>query len=230
MYKPAWYRWSYDMQRRDAKETIEKYWNKLQWRKDGGDYVLDVGCGNGDVTYEYIMPNLPESYARLVAIDYSDEMVEYARKQYKNPRLYYVKYDIGAEMDKQQYKHEPYDHIVSLYCLNWVQQQKQSIENMYKLLKPGGDMLVGFLAQNPIYEIYKEMAKDPKWAKYMSNVDYYVPPYQYSKDPAEEYCKLLSSYGFKNYSVEVYDKYYIYEGSDALKSKWTRFWNKISSN
>lgn len=206
------------MQRRDAKETIDDNWHKIQWREDGSDSIIEVGCGCGDVGYDYVLPKLPANFSHYVGVDSSTEMLEYARKNYSHEKMSYEKLDIGMDLDKQQYKHQQYDHVMSFYCLNWVQNQKQALKNMYNLLKTGGDMLVGILARNPVYDIYRIMSKDKKWSKYMTNVKQYISPYQYSVNPADDLRKLLASCGFKNIYVNAHDKCYTYEGSEALRS------------
>lgn len=63
-----------------AKKALDKFAPLLQWREDGGDgdSVLDIGCGNGDVTIELILPLLPPECRHLLASDMSDEMIKYA--------------------------------------------------------------------------------------------------------------------------------------------------------
>lgn len=217
MHSTALYRRANECQYRDAKETIDINWNKLNWSKTGGDTILDIGCGIGDITCEYIWPNCPENCDKLCAIDSCDEMIYYCRKNWSNPKIWWQKYDICGDLDKQTYKHEPYNHIVSYNCLNRVQDQKTAFQNCYKLLKNGGDMLWGGLAQSPVYDIYKEMSKDPKWSKYMSNVDQWISPYQWSKNPVEDYKKLMKSCGYKDYWAACIDKSWVYEGCNQLK-------------
>lgn len=220
MHKAALYQRSNGLQRRDAEQVLNEFSSVFQWRIDGCDSLLDIGCGTGDVTIDFILPILPINFSRLIGVDLSDDMVKFAREQYSYPRISFEKFDFGLELQKQLMRHiEPFDHITSFYCLHWIQNQEKAIQNLYKLLKPNGDILLVFLAQNPIFEIYKQMSQNKKWSKYMSDVDRFISPYQYSKKPADEFGRLLYSCGFKEYSVEVREKFFIFEGIDLLKSR-----------
>lgn len=220
MHKAALYKHSNGLQRRDAKQVIDEFSHVLQWRSDGCDSLLDVGCGSGDVTIDFLLPILPVNFQRLVGADISEEMVEFARQQYPDPRISFDKFDLNTDIDKQSFCNaKPFDHITSFYCLHWVQNQERAVQNMYKLLKPDGDMLLVFLAKNPIFEIYKQMSLSKNWAKYMTDVDHFISPYQYSKNPADQFGKILYSSGFTEYSVEIREKFFIFEGIDLLKSR-----------
>lgn len=41
------------------------------------------------------------------------------------------------------------------------------MEHMYDILKPGGEILLVFLASNPIFTMYERMAERTEWAEYM---------------------------------------------------------------
>lgn len=218
MHKAGLYQRSNGLQRRDAKQAIEEFGPVMQWRADGYDSLLDIGCGCGDVTIDFILPILPRNFSRLVGGDLSEQMVRHAREHYGHAKISFDKIDIGGDLSKYMRTSEPFDHITSFYCLHWVQNQKKAIQNIHDLLKPKGDCLVVFLAQNPIFEIYKRMSESPKWAKYMADVDKFISPYQYSKNPADDFGSLLYASGFSEYRVEVREKLFIFEGLDVLKS------------
>lgn len=167
---------------------------------------------------DFILPILPESFDRLVGADSSKPMIEYCQRKYSHAKVSFEMFDVGLMAQQNIHNSEPFDHITSFYCLHWEQNQMRAIKNMYKLLKPGGDMLLAFLAQNPIYDIYLELANDPKWAKYMTDVHRYISPYHQSKDPVEDVRKLLISCGFPENTIELRDKSYVFEGVDALYS------------
>lgn len=217
MHKAALYQRSNGLQRRDAKQVIEEFAQVLQWQSDD-DSLLDIGCGCGDVTIDYILPVLPMNFSRLVGVDISEQMVRHAREHYAHANISFDKMDIGADLSKYLRTAEPFDHITSFYCLHWVQNQKKAIQNIHDLLKPKGDCLLVFLAQNPIFEMYKRMAASTKWSKYMTDVDRFISPYQYAENAAEDFGSLLHASGFTDYSVEIREKLFIYEGVDVLKS------------
>lgn len=220
MHKAALYQRSNGLQRRDAKQAIEEFSHVFQWRSDGGDSLLDIGCGSGDVMIDFILPILPGNFKRLVGVDLSKEMIDFARKQYPNSRISFDTFDLALDLEKQMLRNtEPFDHITSFYCLHWIQNQEKAIQNMYKLLKADGDMFLVFLAQNPVFDIYKEMSTNKKWSKYMNDVDRFISPYHYTKKPADELGRLLYSNGFTEYSVEVREKFFVFEGVDLLKSR-----------
>lgn len=218
MNRAALYQRSNGLQRRDAKLVIDNYAQCLQWRPDGNDSLLDIGCGSGDVLIDFILPTLPRDFSRLVGVDLSEQMIRHAREQYGHPKISFNRLDISGEIDKYLCNLELFDHITSFYCLHWVQNQKKAVQNIYKLLQPDGDCLLAFLASNPIFEIYNRMSQNPKWASYMTDVNAFISPYQYSKAPAEEFGSLLYASGFTEYSVELREQVFIFDGVDTLKS------------
>lgn len=80
-------------------------------------------------------------------------------------------------------------------------------------------MLLTFLASSPIFSIYENMAKMPKWCKYMENVEKFIAPFQRSKKPREEYEEILSEVGFKSRFCRVEDREFTYNNVTILQSK-----------
>lgn len=216
----ALYQRSNGVQRRDAKQVLDEFGHLFQWRADGKDAVLDIGCGSGDVTVDFILPILPLKFSRLVGVDLSDGMLRYARENYQQyTKLAFEKIDIGGKLDLRTFP-EQFDHITSFYCLHWVENQKMALNNIYNLLTSDGDCLLVFLAENPIFEIYKQLSMDKKWAPYMTDVNRFISPYQYSANPADDFGSILYGAGFTEYSVVVREKLFVYDGIDVLKSEF----------
>ncbi|GAB0100130.1 Juvenile hormone acid O-methyltransferase [Sergentomyia squamirostris] len=215
MNKAYLYQKANSLQRRDAKEMLEEFGQLIQWRENGGDVILDVGCGSGDVLVDYLLPVLPPNYGRVVGADISEQMVRYARDTYGHlKRVSFTTLDIQSEEISMD---ETFNHITSFYCLHWVQNQKMAIRNIYNMLSPGGDCLLIFLANMPIFEIYEQMARNKKWAPYMTDVHKFVSPYQHSEKPVEEFWDLMYSAGFIDIRIELKENFFTYDGIDILK-------------
>ncbi|EDW64414.1 juvenile hormone acid O-methyltransferase [Drosophila virilis] len=206
------------VQRHDAKLILDEYATILQWRSDGQDSLLDVGSGPGNVLMDFVHPLLPKSYEMLVGTDISKKMVGYANKLYERyARTQFQVLDIGCEQLPDQLKGR-FDHVTSFYCLHWVQNLQTALHNIYNLLRnEGGDCLLVFLATNPVYEVYKVLQTDRKWAGFMQDVEQFISPLHYSDDPVKHFDKLLTEAGFVYRNVELRSEVFVYEGVRTLK-------------
>lgn len=123
MNKPRIYEKANGVQRRDAAEIIENYFERIRWRPEGHDRVLDIGCGSGDVTFDLVRPRLPNNYEQLVGSDVSESMVKHAKKTYVvDGRVCFTTLDISKKIPEDFAGR--FHHVVSFYCLHWVQQQR----------------------------------------------------------------------------------------------------------
>lgn len=224
MKKAALYQRSNGLQRFDAQNVLNEYAYRFQSRSNESESLLDVGCGSGDITMDLVLPILPLNFKRLVGCDLSQDMVDFARKKHKHANISFEQFDLGTDIGKQALKNaDKFEHITSFYCLMWVHDSKIAVENLYKLLKPGGDMLLVFLAQHPMYDFYKKQSQDIRWEQYMTDVDEFITPYQYSKKPADEFRSLLKECGFIDCDVEAREKCYVFNGVQPVISMFKRF-------
>uniref|UniRef100_A0A0K8TS48 Putative juvenile hormone acid methyltransferase n=1 Tax=Tabanus bromius TaxID=304241 RepID=A0A0K8TS48_TABBR len=219
MNQPKLYARANSVQRRDAKQILEEFADIIRWRTDKRDSLLDIGCGSGDVTMDYIVPLMPPTFSCVVGSDISDPMIRYANKQFQNSKISFVQMDINSDSETVRKRiPQSFDHVTSFYCLHWVKNLKQAVTNIYNLLKPGGDCLLVFLAKNYIFDLYKQLAVMDKWREYLWDVDKYVGPYQNSENPDMEFTKIMHSTGFTTYNVELRDKLFTYYGVDTMKA------------
>lgn len=125
MNRPELYHRANQVQRKDAKMVIQEFGNLFQWRLDGGDRVMDIGCGSANVTMDFLEPILPANYEKLIGSDISQKMVDFATETYCKtfPKVQFDQLDIGDDFMPKKYL-EQFDHITSFYCLHWISDTK----------------------------------------------------------------------------------------------------------
>lgn len=133
--------------------------------------LLDIGTGSGDVLVDYVAPVFAGTPCHLLGTDISEEMVKFAREQYASvENLEFDRLDILDIRNFLERHRQPFDHVVSFYCLHWVQDQPLAMGNIYRLLAEGGNYLMAFIGNMAIFDIYEEMAQTRKWSKFMFDV------------------------------------------------------------
>lgn len=110
MFNGELYRNINKVQRLVSKQIINDFSHMFQIRPDGRDSLLDVGCGTGDITADYILPVLPKQFSRLVGGDISESMLSVARKTVTNSKVSFEILDIERPIDNHIFS-TPFDHI-----------------------------------------------------------------------------------------------------------------------
>ncbi|XP_037037800.1 juvenile hormone acid O-methyltransferase-like [Bradysia coprophila] len=192
-----------------VRALMEEYKDKFNWRADGRDSLMDVGCAGGGHTMEFVLPILPKNFDRLIGIDNSSEMIAYAHKTYSRPNIEFKTFDI-VEGDTK--KLPQVDHIVSLYVFHLLSDHEKAVTNMFDVLKPGGDCFLAHLRYFGLYTAYELISRDPKWSKYITDVNDVIIPSYFSKCPESDLEQLLKKCGFK--SVEVSSREASFEVGD----------------
>ena len=210
MENAALYATSNQLQKRDAAVALAANLPAMTWKE--GERVLDIGSGSGDVTSSLLAPAIPVTCS-LVGVDCSREMVEFANESFGSKTISFHQMDIAKIHHPRDIFPAGFDKIFSLYCLHWVKDLQLAVRNIHELLVGGGQALVIFLASNPIFRMYRVLAKNIKWASFMlvdntlflccplftlsfQDVEEFIPVYQDTTDPAAEFGSLLSRTGF----------------------------------
>jgi trans-aconitate 2-methyltransferase len=99
---------------------------------EGGETVLDAGCGTGRVTAA-ILERLPQGH--VIAVDGSRAMVEEARRRL--PETADVREADLLELEVEQ----PVDAIVSTATFHWIGDHERLFSRLHAALKPGGRLV-----------------------------------------------------------------------------------------
>lgn len=211
------------VQRLEVQRLLAKYSPHFKWRSDGTDSLLDIGCGGAGITIDLILPILPEKFERLVGVDVSTEMIEHARKKYSMiANVSFEQHDLEVKLEHQSLcESKQFDVITSFYCLVWVQNQKNALRTISKLLKLGGCALLVLPSRASTFTAFERLVKYEKWAKYMQDFRKFIPIYYYAENPAEEMRNLLLLSGFSEFAVDVVEIEYNFSGPEEGKSKNT---------
>jgi ubiquinone biosynthesis O-methyltransferase len=105
-----------------------------------GRYVLDVGCGDGDLAVE-----LSKRGAHVVGIDASRAMIEAAKQRAELDK-------IDAEFQIATAQHLPFppdqfDIVIAVTILCFVKDAAPVFHEMARVLRPGGDLVIGELGK-----------------------------------------------------------------------------------
>ncbi|XP_047116009.1 juvenile hormone acid O-methyltransferase-like [Schistocerca piceifrons] len=183
-------------QQQFVNKVLEELWPVLEWRCEQGT-VLDVGCGAGDVTTHELLPRLPPGVS-VLAVDINPAMVAKAADRFSGPRLRFRQLDIGTPRIEETdvWRLGPFRKVFSFFCLHWVQDQRIALQNISKLLSPGGETLVIIVIGSPLYKMFENLATSSRWSTYMTDYRQFETPYLRAKDPVGELTKYLHEAGF----------------------------------
>ncbi|KAG0425102.1 hypothetical protein HPB47_027708 [Ixodes persulcatus] len=174
--KPELYVSSNRWQWRQNLLALERFQKSFRRDAQGEEQYLDLGCGTGDFSRECLLPRcLP--CRRIVAVDVSKDMVEYATSHFAHPKIVYDALS-AADDDVTGFvaRYGRFDHVFSFFCLNWVKDQAKALKNIALLMKPGGSCLLLFVATTPLMRCRQELALRTRWAKYAQICQDFVPP------------------------------------------------------
>lgn len=122
------------------------------------DTVLDVACGTGIITYEYA-----KLVNHVTGIDLTPAMIEQAKILQKEKKLYNVDWRIG-DVSILPFNDNSFSLVVTRYSFHHLHDPKVVLEQMKRVCKPGGKILVVDVTPDPDKKTaynYVEKLRDP---------------------------------------------------------------------
>lgn len=109
-----------------------------------GEAVLDIGCGAGFDAL--VAAHLVGPQGRVVGIDVSEDMIEKARENLAAlPELKNVAFQEG-EAESLPFPDQYFDVILSNGVFNLTVDKRKALEEVYRVLKPGGRLMIADMA------------------------------------------------------------------------------------
>ncbi|GFW98483.1 juvenile hormone acid O-methyltransferase [Trichonephila clavipes] len=214
MNDPELYSRSSPFQVRDASQILGVY--KKQMSPEDTDIVLDIGCGTGDVTTKILGPTLGR-FELLLGVDKSRDMVEYAQQHYNVDNIFYEVLDIAGDVSDFKEEWGTFTKVFSFYCLHWVKNLRRALRNIQSLMKNGGETLLVFVAQCPVFEMYERMADDGKWKAYMQDVNDFIPVTQHLAQPSFVFSQMMEEAGITAINCSTTNRSFAFTSTKMLR-------------
>jgi trans-aconitate 2-methyltransferase len=138
---------------------------------DGGERVLDLGCGNGVITAQ-LAARLPRG--TIVGVDASHQMIAFAAETFPTAAHPNLTFQV-ADAARLAFADE-FDLIVSFNCLHWVRDQAAVLDGMRRALTRTGRTHLRFVpqgARRSLEDVIEETRQVTPWKDYF--VDYRAP-------------------------------------------------------
>jgi len=113
------------------------------------EQILELGSGTGQLT-RLLTDRFPE--VLIDAVDVAEKMIAHSRIKFK--RFEQINWIVG---DAQTYwGGDRYPLIVSSSALHWVSDLRETCENIFQCLEPGGTFALGMMLQGTLKELHEQ--------------------------------------------------------------------------
>lgn len=198
----------------------------------GDEVILDVGCGNGQITAE-LSRCVPQG--RVIGIDASPEMIEFARKAFPQrhfPNLEFLTRDGQAIVTGDgSAAIGPCDLAFSNAALHWMHDQPAVLRGLHQVLRPGGRLIVSAGGRGNaagMIEVMNAVMSRSEWREFFVEFRF---PWQFSG--ADEFREWLIAAGFYVQRVELVPKQMPHNRTSLtawLRTTWMPYWQRVPTN
>jgi trans-aconitate methyltransferase len=176
---------------------------------EGGERILDVGCGDGKITAE-IAARVPRGSA--LGVDPSRDMIAFASGRFGPPAQANLRFEV-ADARRLPYRGE-FDLVVSFNALHWVAEQGAALGSIRAALKPGGRALLRLVPSGRracLEDVIEEVRHRARWSG--SFAGFRRPHVHFTP---EEYRALAEQAAFRVLRLHVEDKAWDFKTREAF--------------
>ncbi len=202
------YRKSSSSQQRWAQELMGKL------SLSGTERILDIGCGDGKVTFELsrLVP-----YGSVIGIDNSEDMIILAQRIYPPDKFSNLRFQV-KDARELEFKDE-FDIIFSNAALHWIVNHRPVLIGMSKSLRPSGRVLLQMGGRGNACEliyVIERIITHTRWNQYFTGFSFLYRFYG-----PEEYSIWLKDAGLEAKRIELIPKDMTHLGKEEFAS-WIR--------
>jgi trans-aconitate 2-methyltransferase len=189
---------------------------------DGGERILDVGCGDGKITAA-IAARVPRG--SVLGVDPSRDMIAFASGHFGPPGHANLRFEV-ADARSLPYRDE-FDLVVSFNALHWVPEQGEALGSIRSALKAGGSALLRMVPdgrRESLEDVIEEVRRRERWADRFAG---FQRPYVHFT--TEVYRDLAEKAGFRVARLHAEDKAWDFKTREAFAAfaratfvAWTR--------
>lgn len=128
-----WNSKSQTMWEEGSRKTIIPF---LKEHIEQGAHIADLGCGDGYGSYKLFN----EGY-EVTGLDLSQDMIDRANAHSNSSKLSFVQGDLTT----LPFSDEEFDGVMAINSLEWTEVPFQGLEEMKRIIKPGGKLCIGIL-------------------------------------------------------------------------------------
>lgn len=184
--------------RENRLEEIKKQAKEVAKHIKDGDAVLEIACGAGYLAIEIAK----FGKCKVTGIDISEDLVEIAKKNAKKSGIEVA--FLQANASRLPFHANAFNFIVCVLSFKNFKEPVLALEEMYRVLKPGGTVLIIDLNRKSSLQATKKVAEDMG----MKGLQAYIAgaiqrSISYSR---EEFDNFISQTRFKAYEIKQGDR------------------------
>ncbi|GIY97606.1 methyltransf_25 domain-containing protein [Caerostris extrusa] len=170
----------------DSAHFLKVIAEKFQWIDLSDDTVMDVGCGNPKIKFTDLLIERFPNVKQVIAVDKKAGLIEFLKCRIRHSEIHYQFADIEDWSTLKEWEGK-ISKVVSIHCFHQLKDQKISFQNVFKMLKPGGEVAILFCLQSGYIGWHNDLVNDSKWNKYYNGNSPEIPLTQFSKKEASDY-------------------------------------------
>ncbi|GIY29977.1 uncharacterized protein CDAR_106451 [Caerostris darwini] len=156
---------------------------------------MDVGCGNPKVKFSDLLMEFFPNVKQIIPVDKKSALIDYVKCSVNHPKICYESADIEDWSTLQKWEGK-ISKVVSSHCFHQLKDQKIAFQNIFRMLKPGGEVAVLLCLKSGYVAWHCDMVNNSEWNRYYNGNSPEIPLTQFSNKEASEYENFLKEIGF----------------------------------